>query len=76
VFGIENAYPFLPMNILKGDYKVYTLYLPIDLILIDQQSVGKRNLHLMGMSMRKRDGRPITGVSTIVEKEPRSDPLC
>jgi hypothetical protein len=36
----------------------------IDLVLIDQQSVGKRSLHPKILSMRKRDGRPFTGMST------------
>jgi hypothetical protein len=35
-----------------------------DLVLIDQQSVGKRRLHLMDTFNAKRDGRPFTGVST------------
>jgi hypothetical protein len=50
--------------------------LPIDLVLIDQQSMGKRSLHLMDTTNAKRDGRPFTGVSTILDREPYSGPLC
>jgi hypothetical protein len=28
------------------------------------------------LSMRKRDGRPFTGVFTIFDREPHSDPPC
>jgi hypothetical protein len=48
----------------------------IDLVL-DQQSMGKKNLHLMlcfvTLSMQKRDGRPLTGVSIFFVRVTRSD---
>jgi hypothetical protein len=31
---------------------------------------------LLTLSMPKRDGRPLTGVSTIFDREPHSDPPC
>jgi hypothetical protein len=40
----------------------------IDLVLTYQQRVGKRNLYLME-SIRKRDGRPFTGLSVNKLKE-------
>jgi hypothetical protein len=46
---------------------------PIDLVLIEQQSVGKRSLHLMDTVTAKKRWK-FTGVSTIFEREPRSDP--
>jgi hypothetical protein len=47
----------------------------IDLVLIDHQSVEK-SLSDGHISMPKRDGRPFTGVSTIFDIEPHSDPPC
>jgi hypothetical protein len=45
----------------------------IDLILIDQQSVGNEVSIGWTLSMRKRDEKPFICVSTILEREPRSD---
>jgi hypothetical protein len=49
--------------------KVHSMsVLSIDLVLIDQQSVGKKSLNVSHAhcqcEMRKRDGIPFTGVST------------
>jgi hypothetical protein len=42
------------------------IVITIDLGLIDQQNVGKRSRDFLWiLSMRKRDGSPFTGVSTI-----------
>jgi hypothetical protein len=41
----------------------------IDLVLIDQQSVGKRSLHLVDTVNAKKK-RPFTGVLTIFDREP------
>jgi hypothetical protein len=44
----------------------------IDLISIDQQSVGKRNLHLMDTVNAKKLGDDL-GVSRVFDREPHSD---
>jgi hypothetical protein len=51
----------------------------MDLVLKDQQSAGKRSLHLIDTVNAKKRWRTIysvnfTGVSTIFGKEPHSDP--
>jgi hypothetical protein len=48
----------------------------IDLVSIHQQNVGKRSLHLMDTVNAKKRCKTFTGVSTIFEREPRSDKLC
>jgi hypothetical protein len=45
----------------------------IDLVLIDQQSVGKRSLYLMNIVKKEC---PSSGVSIIFEIVPHSDPPC
>jgi hypothetical protein len=55
---------------LKIDCTILTV-LTIDLVLKDQQSVGKRNLHLMDTVNKKKRWTTIY-VSTIFEREPRS----
>jgi hypothetical protein len=56
----------------KGRYIV----LGIDLVLIDQQSVGKISIHLMDTVNAKKRWTSIYGVSIIFELEPHSDPVC
>jgi hypothetical protein len=48
-------------------------YLTIDLVLIDER-VGKRSLHMMDTVHAKKRWKTLTGVSTIFKREPRSDP--
>jgi hypothetical protein len=52
----------------------YDIHRTIDLVLIDQQSVGKRSLHLT-LSMQKREGRPFTSVPIIFERVPQIVPV-
>jgi hypothetical protein len=50
----------------------------IDFVLIDQQSVGKINLHLMDtVNAKKREGKvPFSSMSIIFEIVLNSDPPC
>jgi hypothetical protein len=50
--------------------------LTIDLVLIDQQSVGKRSLYLMGNVNVKKRWSTVYWYVNNFDREPHSDPPC